>query len=135
MLRVMLCRGAAGCWYLDEIEFAHHKAKEVRGHFGRLPKIDLDQPAGEALPLDLVHVREARHVGRDSEANDEGGLDGGLVPAWETPPGVDGLELRRGHCLFLSGKVGVGRAVKPGHLVVETAFELDVERTGAHCDG
>ena len=99
-----------------------------------LSEIDLDQTPCEALAPRLVHVREDRHVPRDGEADDEGGFDSRLIPAREAAPRVNGLELRRAHCLLLPREVGVGRAVEAGHLVVQATLKFDVEGAGADRD-
>ena len=82
---------------------------------------------------DTVVERQAPVLGRHDD-NVEGGLDCGLVPAWEGLPGVRGLELGDGGPALLPRHRVLG-AVEAAHLIVQHARELQPQRGRAGRQG
>ena len=107
---------------LGDLERPDDEGHQVGGHRHRL---------GEAHPPLAVEdlVGHDRGVGHrvelvvEQERDGEAGLEVGLVPAREGPPGVGGLELGGGDHALGAVVVGEGGAVEAAELVVQQAPE------------
>ncbi len=95
---------------------------QVGGHRHRL-----GEPHAALTVEDLVGddagVGHGLEVVVDVQRDGEAGLEVGLVPAWEGPPGVGGLELGGGDDALDTVIVGEGGPVEAAQLVVEETSE------------
>ena len=120
-------QGPAGRPLLDGPEIAYDERQQIGRHHRRVAERDAPQPAGQVRLRYGERVRDGREVRRHDEGEPELRLQRGLVPAWESPAGVRGLELRRGQMALRAVFVDVPAAVEPPQQVVQHAGELDVE--------
>ena len=113
---------------LGRLEPPDDERDEVRRHHHGVGEADTDPAVGQRRALDLRPVRHRHELGRHFECHAEAGLQVGLVPARERPPGVGGLHLSGGDHPLVAFGVGVAAPVETTQLVVEGSRERAVQR-------
>ena len=113
---------------IGQLERTNHPRDEVRRRGDRVVEPDGRLPIGRGLPANLRRIRHCDEALLDDQRDREHGLQVGLVPAGEGPPGVGRLEVRRGDRPGSTVGVGVRRRVEPHEPLVQDPGELQVQR-------
>ena len=124
-------RNPAGVHRFGGLEGADHESHQVGGHDHGVGEGHGGLPPAGGRPPGLGAVRQCRQAVRHHQGYTETGLEVGLVPAGESPPGVCGLELGGGDDLLPPVRVGEGRTVETPQLIVEHPAEAAVKLPSA----
>jgi hypothetical protein len=122
---------------LGQLERTDDPGQHVRRHPHRLRELHAPPAVAGGPVRHHRAARQDRQVLGDDERHGEGGLEIGLVPARERPPGVGRFKLRGGDDAGRAAGVGEGAAVEAVEVVVEDPGERESHhgRPGRHRRG
>ncbi len=107
------------------LQLADHEGHEVGRHPDAVGEGDGLAPVAQRFFPDHRAIGDRGEVVRDDQGDAEDRLEGGLVPARESPPRIRGLELRGSDGVRLAGLILVCAAVEAVEPIVEDAREAD----------